>query len=161
MSEVIGVWPDCFDNFGNSNSNNHLLKTQKTEPTIWSIGSTKLDNIILEKYRLVWWVSPWIHPALYQQFRLLVVLVVLVREKFSCTLPEYCCWDFMTKVHPSSDGCVQKDNAPCQKAHIILSRFVDHNYEFNALKRPPQSQDLNPAEQLWNVVEREIHIIDM
>ncbi len=29
------------------------------------------------------------------------------------------------------------------------------------LKWPPQSLDLNPIEHLWDVVEREIHIMDV
>ncbi len=55
----------------------------------------------------------------------------------------------------------QQDNAPCHKAQIISDWFLEHDNEFTLLKWPPQSPDLNPIEQLWDVVEREIHIMDV
>ncbi len=67
----------------------------------------------------------------------------------------------MTTVYPSSDGYFQQDNAPCHKAQIISDWFLEHDNEFTLLKRPPHSPDLNPIEHLWDVVEREIHIMDV
>ncbi len=68
---------------------------------------------------------------------------------------------FMTTVYPSSDGYFQQDNAPCHKAQIISDWFLEHDNEFTLLKWPPQSPDLNPIEQLWDVVEREIRIMNV
>ncbi len=68
---------------------------------------------------------------------------------------------FMTTVYTSSDDYFQKDNAPFHKAQIISDWFLEHDNEFTLLRCPPQSPDLNPIEHLWDVVEREIHILDV
>ncbi len=66
---------------------------------------------------------------------------------------------FMTSVYPSSDRYFQQVNAPCHKAQIISDWFLEH--KLILLKLPPPSPDLNPIEHLWDVVEREIRIMDV
>ncbi len=67
----------------------------------------------------------------------------------------------MTTVYSSSDGYFQQDNAPCHKAQIISDWFLEHDNEFTLLKWPPPRPVLNPIEHLWDVVEREICIMDV
>ncbi len=80
------------------------------------------------------------------------------------SLLEYCCWPCPSLYDysvPSSDGYFQQEIAPCHKAQIILDWFLEHDKEFTLLKWPPQSPDLNPIEHFWDVVEREICIMDV
>ncbi len=48
----------------------------------------------------------------------------------------------------------QQDNARCHTAQIISDWFLEHDNEFTLLKCSPQSPDLNPIDDLWDVVER-------
>jgi len=41
------------------------------------------------------------------------------------------------------------------------SHHLKHDNEFTALQWPPQSPDLSPIEHLWDVLEREILIMDV
>ncbi len=78
------------------------------------------------------------------------------------SLPQYCCWtcpSLLTTVYHLL-MYFQQDNAPCHKAQIISDWFLEHDNEFTLLKWPPQSPDLNPIEYLWDVVEREIRIMN-
>ncbi len=100
---------------------------------------------------MVWGIFSW---------HILGSLVPIKRH----SLPEYCCWpcpslyDYSVPIF----WCYfQQDNAPCHKAQIFSDWFLEHDNEFTLLKWPPQSPDLNPIEHIWDVVEREIRIMDV
>ncbi len=102
-------------------------------------------------------MKAWIHPVLSQSVPL-TNWALFKRH----SLPEYCPNSpFMTTVYLSSEGYFQQDNAPCHKAQIISDWFLEHDNEFTLLNWPPNLPDLNPIEHLWDVVEREICIMDV
>ncbi len=119
-------------------------------------------------------MKAWMHHALSQRFRLVVVVMVWGIFSWHTLGPlvpiEHCLnataylsivadhvHPFMTTVFP----IFQQDNAPCHKAQIISDWFLEHDNEFSLLKWPPQSPDLRPIEHLLDVVEREIRIMDV
>ncbi len=81
-----------------------------------------------------------------------------------CFMKQHCCWpcpslyDYSVPIF----WCYfQQDNAPRHKAQIISDWFLELDNEFTLLKWHPHSLDLNPIEHDWDVVEREIHIMDV
>ena len=51
-------------------------------------------------------------------------------------------------------GFFQQDNAPCHTARSIKVWMEDH--QIKTLSWPAQSPDLNPIENLWNVIKRKM-----
>ncbi len=98
-------------------------------------------------------MKAWIHPALSQRFRLVVVVqwcggyclgtLCLVPIEHRLNATDYLSivadhiHPFMTTVYSSSDGYFQQDNAPRHKAQIISDWFLEHDNEFTLFKWPP------------------------
>ena len=56
---------------------------------------------------------------------------------------------------PNSEECFfQQDNAPCHTARSVKVWMKDH--QIRTLSWPAQTPDLNPIENLWNVIKRKM-----
>ncbi|GFX09605.1 transposable element Tcb1 transposase [Trichonephila clavipes] len=65
---------------------------------------------------------------------------------------------YMACVFPAGNGMFQQDNAPCQKAIIVLEWFHDHDAEFQLMSWPHNSPDLNPKEHIRDVMGRQLRV---
>ncbi len=84
---------------------------------------------------------------------------------FKChSLPEYCCWPCPSLWLHCTHLLMANSSRIMQhvtKAQIISDWFLEHDNEFTSLKWPPQSPDHNPIEHIWDVVEQDVHIMDV
>ena len=83
-------------------------------------------------------MKAWIHPALYQRFRLgwgifschtlgpLVPIEHCLKATAYLSIVSDDVHPFITTVYPSSDGYFRQDNTPFHKNQIISNWFLDH-----------------------------------
>ena len=62
----------------------------------------------------------------------------------------------LLKMENSNNFIFQQDNAPIHKAKKTIKYFEDSNIEL--LEWPPQSPDLNPIENIWALLDKNITI---
>ncbi|GBM30300.1 Transposable element Tcb1 transposase [Araneus ventricosus] len=53
-------------------------------------------------------------------------------------------------------GIFQDDNAKSHRALIIQNWFREHKDSFSHMNWPPQRADLNPIENLWDILEHRL-----
>ncbi|GBN47885.1 hypothetical protein AVEN_39367-1 [Araneus ventricosus] len=63
---------------------------------------------------------------------------------------------YMAVVFPTGNEIFQQDNASCHKARIVLEWFEEHTDEFHLMSWPPNSPDLNPMENIWDIMEKQL-----
>ncbi|KAK7919271.1 hypothetical protein WMY93_010555 [Mugilogobius chulae] len=64
---------------------------------------------------------------------------------------------FMNSVFPEGTGYFQQDSsAYCSASDCVQEWFEEHDDEFKELTWPPDSAELNPMEQLWDVLDKQI-----
>lgn len=58
---------------------------------------------------------------------------------------------------PNPTGILQDDNATIQQALIVKEWFREHKTTFTHMDKPPQSPDLNPIDNHWDVLDKTLH----
>ncbi|GFT21041.1 transposable element Tc1 transposase [Trichonephila clavipes] len=56
--------------------------------------------------------------------------------------------------YPHGNGVFQKDNCTSHKSRLATGWLDEHSSDFSVINWPPRSQDLNPIEHLWDVLEQ-------
>ena len=52
----------------------------------------------------------------------------------------------------------QQNNAPCDKIRVVLELFQERDVDFQLIFWPPNSQDFNAIERIWDVMERQLRV---
>ena len=79
-------------------------------------------------------------------------------------LPKHCCrpcTPFHGSIFPDGCGFFQQDNVTFYRAKMVQEWFEEHSNEFEVLTRPPISPDLNPIEQLCDVLDEQVQSMEV
>ncbi|GBM44997.1 hypothetical protein AVEN_225744-1 [Araneus ventricosus] len=82
-----------------------------------------------------------------------------IADNESCELSEHHCGSvapYMAFVFPTGNAIFQQDKVHCHKVRFVLGWFEEHTDVFHLMSWPPNSPDLNPMEQIWDVMERQL-----
>ena len=62
----------------------------------------------------------------------------------------------MLQFYPDGDGYFMDDNVPIHRDRSVQNWLTEHESDFQQLSWPPYSPDLNPIENVWNMVKRHL-----
>ena len=62
----------------------------------------------------------------------------------------------MLHFYRDGDGYFMNDITPIHRARSIQNWLAEYQFDFQHLSWPPDSPDLNPIENVWDMVERRI-----
>ncbi|GFX02131.1 transposable element Tcb2 transposase [Trichonephila clavipes] len=63
----------------------------------------------------------------------------------------------MLYCYPHGNGVFQQDNGTSHKFRLATGWLDEHSSDFYVIHWPPRSSDLNPFENLWNVLEQGVN----
>ncbi|GBN16435.1 Transposable element Tcb2 transposase [Araneus ventricosus] len=61
---------------------------------------------------------------------------------------------FMLYCHPHGNGVLHQDNCTSHRSRLATAWFDEHSSDFYVINLPLRSPDLNPIENLWDVLEK-------
>jgi len=73
--------------------------------------------------------------------------IIKCKYKYPLKIKEY-----LLPLHKKKKYKYQQDNAPCHTSFKLLSFFSKHKIE--VMYWPPNSPDLNPIENIWNLTKK-------
>ena len=117
-----------------------------------SIAHTAHHRPFLQR-QMVWGCFCYYGPG-----SLVPVTGTMCQGNYLSTLQDYLLPQ-ITQWYGENPGIFQQDNAPCHKARSVKNFLAQQS--FSLLDWPPYSPDLSPIENLWAIVKKKVHLVEI